>query len=471
MVNVKKLVGKESQVVAVLCMQYGDSGKGKFSDLLMRSWGDVCARGTGGANAGHTVFVGGRKRIFHLIPAGITYDNEGKITILGQGMVIDPLEFQKEIREIQSAGGSHDGLYVSEEAHVVMPYHIEMDRSNKSQANGGIGSTGRGIGPAYADKIARDGITIRDLLKRDTLIRRLETLRSKFPERGINIERIVSELDDSIRFIRSFADDTGTRMHNLLAEGKKVVLEGAQGALLSVEHGTYPYVTSSDCTLNGTASGVGISANKVDCVLGICKFPIMSRVGAGPFPTEFGGRYSELYCGQTHAVNGKEESVWTREAERKIFPDPDSLINSSSEFLQGIGARMLADEYGATTGRPRRVGWTDAVSARYTARVSGVDKLVLTKVDSVPNFKEFRICIGYSDGTQTSERFPRSSDELRGVSPIYSTYKGFGDLGSVNCLNKAPDSLRNAIIDFEKFVGPRVGAVSVGPEADQTWIN
>lgn len=466
--NIERLVGEDAQIAGVLCLQFGDSGKGKISDLLMRTWGDVNARGTGGANAGHTVYVKGKRRVFHLLPVGITYDREGKITMLGQGMVIDPFELWKEMNDVTASGGSYTNLQISQDAHVVMPYHLEMDKGNKTQTNGGIGSTGRGIGPAYADKIARFGVTMRDLTDKDTLVRRLRHIKEASPERNIDVDQITTSMYEVARHLAPFMRDTSSELRKLLERGKKVVLEGAQGTLLSVEHGTYPYVTSSDCTLNGTASGVGLSARKVDSVLGICKFPFMSRVGGGPFPTEFGGAESAAYCARE--VNGK--AAHTRECEAAHYAGRvDELLNSSDPFLKGIGVRMAADEYGATTGRPRRVGWVDAFSARYATWINSVDKLVLTKVDALEGINSIQICTAYENASGLPLDFPRSPAELACAQPVYGMkYPGPFACRGIRDYSNLPEGLRTAIEHFRWCVGAPVGAISTGPEAEDTIV-
>lgn len=466
--NLEGLVGRETQIAAVLCLQYGDSGKGKISDLLMRDWGDINARGTGGANAGHTVYVNGERRVFHLLPVGITYDSAGKTTILGQGMVIDPFELWREMKTVIDAGGSCTNLQISADAQVVMPYHIAMDEKNKTQTNGGIGSTGKGIGPAYTDKVARVGVTMRDLLDRDALATRLRRISEKHPERSLNIDFLVEQMSAVARNFAPLVTDTNTFLYDALRNGKRVVLEGAQGALLSVEHGTYPYVTSSDCTLNGTASGVGLPARAVDCVLGICKFPFMSRVGGGPFPTELGGARSAAHCAEERG--GK--AVHTRAAEAEDYAGRVAeFLNSPDLFLQGIGVRMAADEYGATTGRPRRVGWTDAVSARHAARVNSVDTLVLTKVDALDGIKEIQLCRAYRFDGQHLHTFPRDSRTLARVEPVYSpSYPGPFTSKGVRSYDQLPEGLKTAIQNFSALVGAPVGAISTGPEADDTII-
>jgi adenylosuccinate synthase len=246
---------------------------------------------------------------------------------------------------------------------------------------------------------------------------------------------------------------------------------------LSIEHGTYPYVTSSDCSLNGTASGVGLSARMVDLPLGIVKFPFMTRVGAGPFPTEFGGRISEAYCaedGHTKLDELKQYGIAHQLIGGKVRYDMNDpkiieMINSKDEFIQGIGIRLAAGEYGATTGRPRRTGWTDGVIAKYAAGING-PIFVLTKADSLSGAKEFKLAYGYEKGDQESDTFSKSEGFLRGVTPQYKSYEGYGDISQVRQYDKFPSSLREAIGDFEEFSGGRVVIVSVGADRDETVV-
>jgi len=301
--SLKKLT-KDVKTIAIVCNQWGDTGKGKFSDYFASEWADVIARGTGGNNAGHTVVVNGKERIFHLLPAGIVYDGAGKINILGNGMVIDLEALVKEIAQLKGDNMTCDNLMISEDAHVIMPYHVKRDLNvNASLKSGGIGSTGRGIGPTYADKIARRGIMIKDLFSEDVLFKKVKKAIDFYQDAPVSISDVIEELKPLAKQIKPHVRDTIKEMHGFLKQGKKVLLEGAQGLLLSIEYGTYPYVTSSDCSINGTAAGVGISAGAVDLTLGVVKFPYMTRVGGGPFPTELGGPDSERYCSEGLAHN------------------------------------------------------------------------------------------------------------------------------------------------------------------------
>ena len=477
------------RTLAVICNQWGDTGKGKFADYFAESWADVIARGTGGNNAGHTVVVKDKEKIFHLLPTGIAHDSAGKITILGNGMVIDPHALVAELDELDREHATYNHLMISRDAHVIMPWHIATDRAKyQSQSDGGIGSTGRGIGPCYEDKIGRRGVTMGNLLNRDVLAEKIKRAKETHPEQQIDVEKVISDLTPTIERIKPFVRDTVNEMHDFIRAGKRVLLEGAQGLLLSIEHGTDRYVTSSDCSLNGTASGVGISAKAVDLSLGIVKFPFMTRVGAGPFPTEFAGRTQEDYCaeGLKHDIfyetkrylgmplNLTEVRTAQQEREVKTYITQHrdrivDLFNKGSEFEKGVAIRLAAGEYGATTGRPRRIGWTDAVAARYAVGING-PKLILTKVDALAGMSEFNITCQYERGDHVTSRFSRENESLRQAQPVNITYNGYGEIRDTRDYDNLPTSLRRAISDFEHLTGGEVVIVSVGPDRDETIV-
>lgn len=482
--SLDSLVG-DAQITAVVCNQFGDTGKGKITDYLAENWAEVNSRGTGGDNAGHTVEVKGKKRIFHLLPAGITQDSRGQHTILGNGMVINLAGLNKELDELDAENLTYNNLMISEDANVIMPYHVAFDRANdQSQKGGGIGSTGRGIGPVYSDKIARRGITIRDLFDKDILAKKMDKAIKYWDKLlpGINRDEIIDQLQPHAERIKPFVGDTITEMHNFVREGKKILIEGAQGLLLSVEYGVHPYVTSSDCSINGTAGGVGLSARQVDKAFGIVKFPFMTRVGGGPFPTEFGGKASEDYCALSDPdgkpTHGKERELAAAEVpfenkEGNIkydhqHPNIIKLINSGDPFERGLGIRLAANEYGATTTRPRRIGATDAVAIRYAVGING-PLIILTKPDSISGADKFDICYGYNLNGE-KRAFSRSAKVLSQVTPVNRTYSGYGNINHVRDYRELPVSLREAVVDFEAFTGGRVVAMSVGPERDETII-
>lgn len=474
--QLNKLV-KGKKIIAIVCNQWGDTGKGKFSDYFSCYWADVIARGTGGNNAGHTVILNGKEKVFHLLPSGISYDKKGKINILGNGMVIDLKVLLQEMDDLKKEGLSYDNLMISKDASVIMPYHIEMDLAkDKSQKNGGIGSTGRGIGPCYTDKIARRGIKIGDLFDEELLRKKLLKIKDFYSGQIIDIDFLIKRLKPYSEKLKPYVKDTVTEIHKFVQQGKKILLEGAQGLLLSVEHGTYPYVTSSDCSVNGTATGVGISSNAIDLVLGIVKFPFMTRVGAGAFPTELGGEKSEKYCseeGNNKSYELKKYGIPFTIEDREIKYNHNhkkiqEMIKSNDNFVKGIGIRLAAGEYGATTGRPRRIGWTDAVAAKYAVGINGM-KFVLTKPDCLKGVS-FKICYGYKKGKESFLDFDKDDKFLRNIKPEYKEYKEYKDIKNVKIYNSLPISLKTAINDFEKFTGGEVVAISNGPDKDDLIV-
>jgi adenylosuccinate synthase len=495
---------RNAKIVATLCNQWGDSGKGKIAEMISAFWAQVNARGTGAHNAGHTVYVNGKEIIMHLLPVGILHDKYGKITILGNGMAIDPRALCGEMKELEKAGGTFDNLKISKHANVIMEYHVVRDGGDTSQKDGGIGTTGRGVGPCYADAAARRGIKINDLLDKDLLARKIKKAAEFYPEQKIDIDKIIAELQPYIEKIKPYVRDTTTEMHRFVREGKRIQLEGAQGLLLSVEHGTYPYVTSSDCSLNGTANGVGLSAKLVDISLGLVKYPFMTRVGAGPFPTELGGKLSEQYCAadlehdifyEVKEFLGmnidlarirllqKEKTAQAREAladyKKQAYnyikshrEDVIKLINSSGSVAQGVGIRLAAFEFGATTGRPRRTGWTDAVAAKYAVGING-PLFVLTKPDSIFGCDEFSINYGYSINDKLFDTFDKDCSFLKMAQPVLKSYPGYDSIADVKDyaeLRRIAPSLTQSIADFEKFTGGRVVMISNGAEREQTII-
>lgn len=478
----EKLV-EGKQVIAVLCNQWGDTGKGKFSDYFAANWADVCARGTGGNNAGHTVVIGDKKRIFHLIPSGISEDSRGAISILGNGMVIDLPVLCGEMDELDLAKAAYNNLMISEDAHVILPFHIQKDKgTTATQKAGGVGSTGRGIGPAYADKVAsRAGIQIRDIFNRDVLAKRLEKL-GEYHGSSFNKDDTIAYLEKYAERIKPFVRNTMAEIQELVRQGKKVLLEGAQGLLLSSEFGTYPYLTGSDCSLNGTATGVGLCAKQVDLCLGVVKFPMMTRVGGGPFPTELGGKKSEDYCAAVDENGNTKYSLKTELEENGIpfevqenkrikydhnHPKIVNLMNApKGDFRRGVGIRLAGEEYGATTGRPRRVGWTDLMALKYAIGINGSD-LILTKPDVMRGAESFSLGAGYSNLSS----FTRDSSALSKANPFYGSFPGFNeDISKAGDYEELPEGLKESIEFTERFTGGRVRVVSVGADRDQTIV-
>ncbi len=464
-----------SKTVAVLCNQWGDTGKGKICHYIA-PWADVIARGTGGNNAGHTIIHEDQEVVFHLIPSGIVYDSEEKINIIGNGTVIDTEVLAGEMDELDAMGLTYNNLLVSEDAQVVMPYHIARDQAkNKSLKNGGIGSTGRGIGPCYGDKILRRGVMIRDLYDVDKLVTKINKALPFYDEFNFSVEEIIEGLQPTAKRIKPYVADTINKMHGFMENGKKILLEGAQGLLLSIEYGTYPYVTSSDCSLAGTATGVGLSARDIDVPLGLIKFPVMTRVGGGPFPTEIAGTQGDLYCRdetkdklselERHGIDYKivEGKIKYDHHHKKIL----DMMNSQQPLVKAVGIRLAAGEFGATTGRPRRVGWVDAVAAKYARNVNG-PHMVLTKVDSFADLPEFNVCYGYETGNQINTNFIKDSSQLAEVNPRYRSYEGYPQINGAYNYDHLPGSLKQAVGDFERFTKGNVVMVSIGPKREQT---
>ncbi|MFQ5771790.1 MAG: adenylosuccinate synthase, partial [bacterium] len=367
-------------VRVVVGSQWGDEGKGKIVDILSEKV-DIVARYQGGANAGHTVVLNGEKYILHLIPSGIL--NENTICIIGNGVVIDPLALSEEIALLESKGIRVAGrLLISHRAHLIMPYHKLLDQARESKdAAHKIGTTGRGIGPAYVDKVNRMGIRIVDLLDKETLTTKLrrniaeknEILKKIYEKEELNVEQIIEEYIEFDKKIDPFVKDVSAYLNEAIKKGKQILLEGAQGTLLDVDFGTYPYVTSSNPISGGACSGVGIGPTKIDSVLGVIK-AYTTRVGMGPFPTEI-----------TESAN--------------------------------INLRELGDEFGATTGRPRRCGWFDAVIAKFAVQVNGIDALAVTKLDVLDTLPVINICVAYNYQGQKVTSFPSQLRMLDAHSP------------------------------------------------------
>lgn len=477
-----------SQIAAVIDLLYGDGGKGKMCDLFAQYF-DAIFRTHGGPNAGNTIFLeDGRRLATHLLPTGINHDKDGKMDVIAQGVAVDPGVLCGELDDLDELGMTYNNLRVSGDAPVIMPYHVTRDRArNQSQAKGGIGSTGKGVGPCYADEAARRSVFVRDLGNPDVLVRKIRKAMEFYPEQTIDEERIISDMSSLASRLQPFMWDTNALIHEMIGQGKRILLGGSHGTLLSYKHGMSPYVTSSDCSVNGVASGAGIAASIIDAVFGIVKFPLNTRVGGGPFPTELGGSRSEEYCAETNsdgspkygksrelAMHGIAHEVRDGEV---IYDTQDpkivELMNSDDEFERGVGMRLAADEYGATTTRPRRPGEGDAIAIRYARRVNGPLKLVLTKPDSLAGIEEFRVCYGFTDPLtdRNTTTFSRDSETQRRLKPsAFRTYSGYGDISQVRDYDDLPGGLRESMRDLEEFTGAPISVVSVGKEREQTII-
>ncbi len=490
---------KGKKTIAVVCNQWGDTGKGKFVDFF-GSWADIIARGTGGANAGHTIRLKDKEYIFHLIPSGILYDSKGKINIIGSGVAFDPAVVEHEMSLLKASGCSNKNIFFSKDAHLVLPQHLLLDRVKESKAGlNKIGTTGRGIGPVYEDHYARIGLTVNDLLNpkifKEKLIRNLRekiVLLNQYDKKVIkqilqhehlgcgrfydnknifNIDAIVKEYTRYGKIFKNNITDTDTYLRKNLGK-KKILLEGAQGNLLSIDHGTYPFVTASDCTIAGLAKGVGLHENDVDMTFGIIKAPYMTRVGEGAFPTEMGGLKSAKWCGT---------SGITKKMEKDKFGD--LLLDQTDEFKLGVAVRMAGYEYGATTGRPRRTGWLDLPFLRYSVQFSCPD-VIFTKIDVMDLCKEIKICVAYeytgpkyhvgelilNKGTKINIAIP-DKEVLKYCRPIYKTFSGWQTtIRKLRNVNELPQQLKKIISFIEKEAGVKTRIISVGPDRDETII-
>ena len=421
-------------VTVVIGSQWGDEGKGKIVDLLAPEV-DIVARYQGGANAGHTIVWGDQQFVLHLIPSGIFH--EGVTCVIGNGVVIDPVALMDEIRQVEALGFRVEGrLLISHNAHLIMPYHKALDIARERWRDAeAIGTTGRGIGPAYVDKFARSGIRVVDLLNREGLREKLRTnleeknaiLQSVYQDEAIDVEAMIEEYVDFDRRIDPFVTDTTAFLGEALADGKRVLAEGAQGALLDVDFGTYPYVTSSHPTAGGCCTGLGVPPTAIDRIVGIVK-AYTTRVGNGPFPTE--------------------------------------LLDDDGKWFRAEGR-----EFGATTGRPRRCGWLDTVALRYTARLNGFTDLAVTKLDVLAGMDELKVCMAYRIGDKTTERFPNDIATLERAEPIYETLPGFdGDLSGIEAVEDLPCDARDYLKFISDVIGVPISMISTGPRREETLV-
>ncbi|MGB5894876.1 MAG: adenylosuccinate synthase [Ignavibacteriaceae bacterium] len=419
-------------VTVLVGSQWGDEGKGKIVDILSEKF-DIVARYQGGANAGHTVEIGEKQYILHLIPSGILRD--GVKCVIGNGVVIDPQALLDEIKILEDNGINVEGrLFISHNAHLIMPYHKLLDSISESGKNK-IGTTGRGIGPCYIDKFDRKGIRIVDLLNRDVLEKKLRQnveeknilLKKLYDDKGFDIEEIIKEYISFDEAIDSYVTDVPLLLNDAIKEGKNILLEGAQGTLLDVDHGTYPFVTSSNPTSGGACTGSGIPPNKIDKVFGIVK-AYTTRVGNGPFPTE--------------------------------------LTDEEGEKLRKEGA-----EFGATTGRPRRCGWFDAFLVRYSAMINGIDVVAVTKLDVLSVFEKIKVCIGYEINGKRIKSFPSDVEKLNNVIPVYETLDGWmEDISGCKSYDDLPQKTKDYLEFISNQANIKIEIVSVGPKRKQTFF-
>lgn len=419
--------------VVIVGAQWGDEGKGKVIDYLA-SEADVVVRGQGGNNAGHTVVVGDKKYALHLIPSGILY--EDKINVIGNGVVFDPEGFLKEVEGLEAKGVSCKNIRISDRAHVIFPYHKEIDRlAEEARGKDKIGTTKKGIGPCYMDKVERSGLRICDLIDEETFADKAgrqidaknDIIEKIYGGEKLDKEAMIKQYIEYGRLIKKYVADTGVITYDAVKNNKKVLLEGAQGTLLDVDLGTYPFVTSSHPTSGGFTIGAGIGPNTIEEVVGITK-AYTTRVGRGPFVTEL-----------------------------------DNEI--------GDRIRTAGHEFGTTTGRPRRCGWLDLVIVRYAAQVNGMTCIALMLLDVLSGFEELKICTSYKMGDKIINHFPASLDDLGKCEPIYETLPGWTeDITGVTNFEDLPVNAQNYVKKIEEVVGVPAKIVSIGPKRSQTII-
>jgi adenylosuccinate synthase len=419
--------------VLIVGAQWGDEGKGKVVDIYTEFADDV-VRYQGGNNAGHTLVVGDEKLILHLIPSGILHS--GKRCVIGNGVVLDPEVFIDEITNLKNKGRLEDDgcLLLSESLHIIMPYHKRIDIAREIKCGAKkIGTTGRGIGPAYEDKIGRRGIRLMDLIDRELFARKLrEYLEEKnfmleklLGDKPFSFEEIFEQYNGYAEILRKYVADTSLILYRDIKDGKKILFEGAQGTLLDVDHGTYPFVTSSSTCAGGACTGTGVSPRDIQEIIGISKAYI-TRVGSGPFPTE--------------------------------------LEDADGEKLRQVGG-----EFGSTTGRPRRCGWFDTVVAKYAVRVNGLTGVALTKLDVLDAFDTIRICTGYTYNGNSLDEMPANLEILDKCRPIYEEIPGWKtDISTARSFTDLPEKAQKYVRRLEELIGCSVVLVSVGARRDQT---
>jgi len=420
--------------IVVLGTQWGDEGKGKIVDLLSCD-ADAVVRFQGGHNAGHTLVITGEKTVLHLIPAGIL--QAGVECLIGNGVVVSLQALRQEINELEQKGVSvRSRLRISPSCAIIMPYHELLDRAREeARGNRAIGTTCRGIGPAYEDKVARRGLRTSDLLNEAVLTEKIGhildyhnfVLMQRFEMKALSVDKVLEEALELGDYFADLVGDVSGRLHDLREEGKRIMFEGAQGSLLDIDHGTYPYVTSSNTTVGGVCTGAGVGPGAIDYVLGITK-AYVTRVGGGPFPTE---------------------------------------------LFDQAGKRMArrGDEFGATTGRPRRCGWLDAVALRRMVKLNGVSGLCVTKLDVLDGFDEIKVCTAYRLHGETLNAPPLDASNWSALEPVYESFPGWQDSSrGATRMEDLPPNARSYLAAMEAICGAPVHIVSTGPERSENII-
>ncbi|HEV2802825.1 MAG TPA: adenylosuccinate synthase [Pyrinomonadaceae bacterium] len=427
-----------SKIIVVIGAQWGDEGKGKIVDLLAERF-EIVARYQGGHNAGHSVYVGERAFVLHLIPSGIIH--QGKTCVLGNGMVIDPKAFFEEADRLAAQGLeiTPERIRVSSRAHLILPYHRALDHTSEERlGNERVGTTLRGIGPAYEDKAGRRGIRVADALVPDVLRARIERnledanrIIEAYGGEALDVETVFTETSRLVERLAPFIADTTHFLNRAARDNRSILIEGAQATLLDVDHGTYPFVTSSSTTAGGASTGTGLAPHRITGVLGIVR-TYTTRVGEGPFPTE--------------------------------------MLEGEAELGQLI--RERGHEYGASTGRPRRCGWFDAFATRYAAEINGFTSVALTKLDVLDALDQIKVCTGYRLDGREVESFPAVSQDLRRVEPVYETLPGWNaSTEGITEMSKLPPNARAYVEYLSRAIGVEIGLVSTGPERAQTILN
>ncbi|MGN6739517.1 adenylosuccinate synthase [Dyella sp.] len=420
--------------VVILGAQWGDEGKGKIVDLLTERVGAV-ARFQGGHNAGHTLVIKGKKTVLHLIPSGILRDDA--LCLIGNGVVLSPAALKSEIEELEANGVNvRPRLKISPATPLIMPYHIAVDKAREVKAGkSAIGTTGRGIGPAYEDKVARRSIRVADLMYPHELPEKIQAaveyhnfiLTQWLGAEPVDYQTVLDEALTYSEFIRPMVDDVATILHDVRKEGGHILFEGAQGALLDIDHGTYPYVTSSNTTVGGALAGTGVGAGDIDYVLGICK-AYATRVGGGPFPTE--------------------------------------LEDEMGERLRKVG-----NEFGASTGRPRRCGWIDLVALKRAVQINGINGLAITKLDVLDGLPTIKVCIAYEYRGKRRELAPLDADGWAECKPVYLEFPGWEEsTAGIREWDKLPPAARAYLRSLEELSGCRIALVATGADRDDTII-